>query len=287
MIPSNFEYHRVTSVDEAIDLYNKYKPGAKYLAGGHSLLPVMKLRLNAPEHLIDIDRVADLKSIYLDGDNLVIGAGASHAVIADSDQVNAAAPLLAQAAGAIGDVQVRNKGTIGGSLAHADPAADYPAAILACEAQMVVRGHTGDRAIKAGDFFVDLFATALADGEMITEIRVPVQAAKTGAHYLKFAQPASRFAIVGCAALISKTNGICDVVRVGFTGVAHKPFRDFSVENALKGKSPSDANISAAVKLAANGANILNDHFASEEYRTHLARIYAKRALTEAAGKAS
>jgi carbon-monoxide dehydrogenase medium subunit len=283
MIPANFDYHRASSVDEAVSLLKEFGDEAKLLAGGHSLLPVMKLRLNTPSNLIDISKLPELKYIKEDGGNIAIGAGTTHYMIESSTLIKSKAPLLSQAAAAIGDVQVRNMGTIGGSLAHADPAADWPAAILATEAKIVVKGPAGERTIAASDFFTGLFTTALKAGEMITEIRVPAHPGNTGASYMKFAQPASRFAIVGCAALVTKKGGVCDKVRVAFTGAADYAFRDAAVENALTGKAPDEANIAAAAEKAAEGMDLLSDHFASEDYRRHLAKVYARRALTQAA----
>ena len=219
MIPVAFDYHRPSSVDEAIELLSD---DAKLLAGGHSLLPAMKLRLSSPGALIDIGRIAELNYIREDGGTIAIGATTTHHQIASSDLVSANASALAQAASVIGDPQVRNKGTIGGSLAHADPAADYPAAILALGAEIVVRGPDGGRSIPADEFFIDLFLTALAPDEIITEVRVP--AAEKSA-YVKFPHPASRFAVVGCAA--ASAGG---AVKVAFTGVANAAFRDSGVE---------------------------------------------------------
>ncbi|MFQ5639213.1 MAG: FAD binding domain-containing protein [bacterium] len=286
MIPSAFEYHRATTVDEAINLLKMHGAEAKLLAGGHSLLPAMKLRLSAPGNLIDIGHISELKYIRDDGGLIAIGATATHDMIASSTEVQAKAPALAKTAGLIGDLQVRNKGTIGGSLAHADPAADYPAYLLAADAEMVVKGPNGQRTIAAADFFQDVYVTNLQDDEILTEVRVPALSTKTGSSYQKFEQPASRFAIVGCAAIVTKDNGACSRVRVAFTGVSNSVFRDSGVEDALTGQAPSEAHIAAAAEKAAAGVVVLSDHFASEDYRRHLAGVYAKRALTEAAGLA-
>ncbi len=286
MIPANFDYIRASSVDEAIGLLKTHGMDAKVMAGGHSLLPAMKLRLSAPETVIDISRISGLRYIREDGNALAIGATSTHRDIELSDLVQGKYPLLAEAAGTIGDPQVRNCGTIGGSLAHADPAADWPASLLAAEAQILVKGPGSQRTIAADDFFLGLFETALVDGELITEIRVPFSRANTGAAYKKFEQPASRFAIVGCAAIVTVENGVCSRVRVGFTGAANHAFRDTNVETALTGKAPTAENIAAAAEQAAQGVDLMSDHFASEAYRRHLAKVMAKRALTEAAGRA-
>ncbi len=286
MIPASFNYHRASSVNEALDLLKQYGDDARLLAGGHSLLPAMKLRMNAPANLIDIGRIAELNSIRVENGTLHIGAGATHSAIAASPDVQGHAPVLADTAGMIGDVQVRNKGTIGGSLAHADPAADYPAVLLILNASINVIGPNGTRSIAAGDFFQDLYVTALEENEIITGVEIPAMPQGAGAVYLKFAQPASRFALVGCAALVKKDGGTCSEVRVAFTGVGNMPFRDSGVEGALTGQSADASAIEAAAAQAADGIDVLSDHFAGEDYRTHLARVYARRALSQAAGLA-
>ncbi len=286
MIPAKFDYIRANSVDEAIALLQQYGDAAKVLAGGHSLLPTMKLRLNTPGKVIDISKIASLRYIRKEGHALAIGAGTTHRDLEFSSEVQSALPMLAEAAASIGDPQVRNCGTIGGSLAHADPAADWPASILATEATLVVKGPAGQRSIAAADFFRGMFETDLQDGELITEIRVPLPPAKTGGSYQKFEQPASRFAIAGCAALVTVDGGKCTRVRVALTGAATVPFRDQSVEDALTGKAPTAENIAAAAELAAQGVDLMSDHFASEDYRRHLAKVMVKRALTTAAARA-
>ena len=284
MSSSAFNYQRAASVDEAIQLLGQHGDDAQLLAGGHSLLPSMKLRLSSPGTLIDIAHLDELNYVREDGDAVVIGAATTHHTIETSDLVAQKAPLLAQSAAVIGDIQVRNMGTIGGSLAHADPAADYPAAILASEAQIVVRGPDGERTIDAVDFFVDLFLTSLQPDEVLTEVRVPAQAAGAGCCYLKFPHPASRFAVVGCAAVVTTSGGNFDSVRVAFTGVANAAFRDTAVEDALRGKAADAASIEAAAESAAADAELLSDSFAGEDYRRHLARVFARRALSAAAG---
>lgn len=268
MIPAAFDYHRPASVDEAISLL---ADDAKLLAGGHSLIPAMKLRLSTPGALIDISKLAELNYIKEDGGAIAIGAATTHHQIESSDLIGAKATALAQAAAVIGDPQVRNKGTIGGSLAHADPAADYPAAILALGAEIKVKGPNGERSIPADEYFIDLFLTALGPDEIITEISVPV-ADKSA--YVKFPHPASRFAVVGCAAA-----AVGGAVKLAFTGVANAAFRDTGVEEALGGNLSEDS-IGAASEKAADGAEILTDNFAGEEYRRHLAKVFARKALS-------
>ena len=279
---SAFQYHRAASVDDAVALLGRHED-AKLLAGGHSLIPSMKLRLAAPGTLIDIGGLAELDYVREQDGAVAIGAATTHHTIASSEVMARQAPLLAQAAAVIGDVQVRNMGTIGGSLAHADPAADYPAAVLAAEAQIVARGVDGERVIDAGDFFVDLFLTSLQADEIITEIRVPA-AAGSGACYLKFPHPASRFAVVGCAAVVDAAGGTCNEVRVAFTGVANAAFRDGAVESALTGQAASADAIATAAAVAAQDAEVLSDAFAGTDYRRHLATVYAAKALRKAAG---
>ena len=284
MIPAKFDYHKANTVDEALSMLKEHGMDAKLLAGGHSLLPAMKLRLNMPGVLIDIARIPELRFIKEEGDEIVIGAASTHHDIARSELLHDHIPMMNEAAELIGDVQVRNMGTLGGSIAHADPAADWPALLLAAEAKIVVKGPDGGRTIDASDFFTGFYMTALEPEEIITEIRLPAPPPNTGTSYQKFMQPASRFAIVGCAAMDTKKGGECDRVRVAFAGVSDTPFRDTAVEAALQGQKPKEENISAAAEKAAADVDIMSDHFASEEYRKHLARVYAKRALMAAAG---
>jgi len=286
MIPSSFEYHRPASVNEALSLLQEYGDDASLLAGGHSLLPAMKLRLSTPEHLVDIGHIDDLRQIRQDGDDVSIGAAATHHDIESSDLVASSAPLLAQSASVIGDVQVRNAGTIGGSLAHADPAADYPAAMLASDGTVEVLGPDGARSIAAADFFVELFATALEPGEIITALRVPAVAAGTGTAYLKFPHPASRFAVCGCAAAITVSDGKCLSARIAFNGIASTAFRDAGLESALAGVSLDEDSVRTAVSGAAAGQELLEDSFAGEDFRRQLARVYARRAVLAAAANA-
>jgi len=265
MIPAKFEYIKASSVSEALGLLDKHGDDAQILAGGHSLVPAMKLRLNQPGTVIDIGKIPGLDNITEEGDDIVIGANCTHYQISTSAIIVENLNVLAQTAKSIGDLQVRNKGTIGGSLAHADPAADYPAVILATEAKIQVEGSNGKRTIEASDFFQGIFATALASNEIITAVHIPK--ASNGV-YLKFPQPASRFAVVGCAA-IKKGNGI----SVGITGVADFAYRASAVEDAYNG----DAKAAAA--HAVDGVEVMGDNFASSEYRSHLAKVFTERAL--------
>jgi aerobic carbon-monoxide dehydrogenase medium subunit len=287
MIPAEFAYYAPTSLDEALALLGQYGDNAKILAGGHSLLPALKLRLTSIGHLIDIGRVSDLAYIREDQGGLSLGARTTHYEVETSAMLRQKCPLLAECASHIGDVQVRNRGTLGGSLAHADPAADYPAAILALEAEIQTVSVGGKRSITAGEFFVDMLTTALQPGEILTEVRVPAHAAHTGSAYLKVPQPASGFAVVGVAALVTlDAKGQCTTVRVGVTGAASKAFRARASETALTGKLPDDTMLTQAAAQATDGIETSGDIFASAEYRAHLTRVYTKRALAKAVERA-
>jgi len=287
MIPAEFAYYTPASLDEALALLGQYGDDAKLLAGGHSLLPALKLRLTSIGHLIDLGQVRDLAYIREDKGSLCLGARATHYEVESSALVQQQCPLLAECAGHIGDVQVRNRGTLGGSLAHADPAADYPAAILALEAEIQTVSAGGKRSIKAEAFFVDMLTTALQPGEILTEVRVAPRAANTGGAYLKVPQPASGFAVVGVAAVVTlDAKGQCAKVRVGVTGAAAKAFRAHATEAALTGKMPDDGTLAQAAAQATNGIETSGDIFASAEYRAHLTRVYTKRALAKAVERA-
>jgi len=287
MIPANFEYFAPKTIDEALQLLDQYGDDCKILSGGHSLIPVLKLRLAMPAVIIDVGRIEDLKAIKLSGDTISIGANATHAEIASNAEIKQHCPLLAETAAQIGDQQVRNRGTIGGSLTHADPAADWPAAILALDAEVVVRSGKGERVIKAADFFLDLMTSAVEPDELVTEIRIAKPAQPQAAVYLKVPQSASGFAVVGVAAQLKVSGGKCEEVSIGVTGLAPKAFRASSVENALRGKALDEAAISAAAaKADAEAADAMEDIHASGDYRRHLARVYARRAVQTAAGRA-
>jgi carbon-monoxide dehydrogenase medium subunit len=281
MIPANFDYQAPKSVDEAIALLSS-NADAKLLAGGHSLLPAMKLRLAQPALLVDLGRISGLSYVREVAGKIAIGAMTTHSAIADAALLWAESPLLAQAAKHIGDVQVRNRGTIGGSIAHADPAADYPAALLALDAEIIARGKNGERTIMARDFFAGLFSTALDSGEIITEIRVPNTSGAATA-YEKFHHPASGFAVVGVAAIVRMAGNNIESAAIGMTGVADHAYRAAKVEASLRGQPLT--SLKAACAHAAEGVDALGDHFASAEYRRHLAGVYCERAIRTAAAK--
>lgn len=287
MIPEAFDYIAPETLDEAIRLLAAHGEEAKLLAGGHSLLPVMKLRLAAPKVLIDLSRIPGLSGIAEEGDKIVIGALATHYRIESSELLKEKCPLLPQTARAIGDVQVRNRGTIGGSLAHADPAADLPAAIVALRGEMRATGADNERWLKADEFFQGLMATALAPTEILTEIRIPALSGRSGAAYLKAPQKASGFAIVGVAVWLRVDKaGLCEDIGVGVTGLAAKPFRAKTVEERLRAKSLNARWIEESAARVTDGVDPLDDIHASGEFRAHLTRLYTARAIREAARKA-
>lgn len=283
MIPSAFDYVVATSLDQAVSLLQEHGEDAKLLAGGHSLIPSMKLRLAEPKVLVDITKIRELKGISESGGKLVIGALTTHYELESSNLVQQKAPLLAQTAAEIGDVQVRNKGTIGGSLVHADPAADWPAAILALDADLKVVGPRGTRTIKATEFFQGLYTTALEPGEILTEIQVAIAEANTKSAYLKLHQAASGFALAGVAVVLTRAGDTCSSIAVGITGVAEVAYRATGVESALTGQTLTPENIAAAAAKAVDGKEVLEDIHASRAYRENLAKVYTRRAIEQAA----
>jgi carbon-monoxide dehydrogenase medium subunit len=287
MIPAQFDYLAPATLDEAVQLLAQRGDEAKVLAGGHSLIPAMKLRLLVPQVLIDLGRIPGLSYIREEGDQIRIGAMTTHYEIESSARLREICPLLPETASQIGDVQVRNKGTIGGSLAHADPAADWPAAILALDAELVAVSASGERAIKASDFFVDMLTTALRSGEILREIRINKPQGRFGQAYLKQPQPASGFAVVGVAvSLALDQDGKCQSAGIGITGIASKAYRASAVENALAGNPLDEQTIAAAAASAADGVEANSDLYASADYRRHLARVYTRRAIQAAASRA-
>jgi aerobic carbon-monoxide dehydrogenase medium subunit len=287
MIPAAFDYHVAHSVDEAVALMKQYGDDAKFLAGGHSLLPTMKLRLAQPSHLIDLARIQGLSYIREVGDTITVGAMTTYATLQRSDVIAHNFALLPEGIAEIGDQQVRNRGTIGGSIAHSDPAADTPGMVLALKATIVTRGPDGARTISADNFFKDLFETDLKAGEVITEIRFARPAAHTGSAYEKLANKASHYAVVGCAAVVTlDASGTCTAASVVITGASVKAARASSVEAALVGKKLDGATIAAAASHAADSLEMVSDIHGSKAYRAQMATVMAKRAIARAAERA-
>ena len=286
MYPATFDYHRPASVSEAVRLLQT-NPEAKLLAGGHSLLPLMKLRLATPTALIDISRIRELAGMREQDGTIAIGSTTRYVQLMDSPLIQQVVPLVAEAASVVGDLQVRNHGTIGGSVAHADPASDLPAAMLALEAQFKAVGPGGERTISASEFFIDLFTTALQPGEVITEIRVPKPRPGSGMGYAKFPHPASGYPVVSAAAVVVLgSSGTAEVVRVGVSGAGPHPTRAYATEEALTGQPLTDEAIERASQRATHGIDLNGDIFAGPEYRGHLTRVYVERALKRAAERA-
>ena len=283
MIPAQFDYKAPTTLDEAVALLASDLDGAKVLAGGHSLIPAMKLRLAQPQLLIDIARIPSLAYIREEGNQILIGATTTHYQLESSQLLQNICPLLPDCARSIGDVQVRNKGTIGGSLAHSDPAGDWPAAILALDGELICVGPNGERTVKAENFFVDLLTTDLQPGEILREIRINKPAGKFGQAYQKVPHPASGFAVVGIAVhLVLDGNGACQSAGIGVTGVGVKAYRAKSVEAGLAGTNLDDNAVASAVTHVCDGIDPNTDLYASSEYRCHLAQVHARRAVQAA-----
>ena len=280
MYAAEFDYVRASSIEEAISLKGA-NDESSVLAGGHSLIPAMKLRLSTPQKIIDISGLDQLKNISSLENYISIGALCTHKQCAESDVIKNNCPALSDAASVIGDPHVRNKGTIGGALAHSDPQADYPGAILALNATMVAKGPSGERTIAADDYFTGLWETALGEGELLTEIRIPVNSMNANSCYVKFPQPASRYPYVGCGVALNSSGGSCSDIRVGFSGVGEWAFRDSGIETALKGQALNESSIASAADKASEGKAVLSDHFVSEEYRRAMAKVFAKRAITK------
>jgi aerobic carbon-monoxide dehydrogenase medium subunit len=282
VFPSEFEYYRATSVEDAIRLIGEHRD-SKIIAGGHSLLPAMKLRLAVPSALIDIGRIDSLKGISVNG-GVTIGALTTYREIEDSQELKSRLPILAETANVVGDPQVRSLGTLGGSLAHSDPAADFPAVFLALGGSVKAVGPSGERTISADELFVDLLTTSLAENEVLTEVQIPSASGTVGMAYEKHSHPASGYAVVGVAAVLRINNGTCQSARIAVTGATSKATRATAAEQAITGQPLNADTIANAASVAADGLEINGEIYASAEYRTHLVRVYTKRALTRAAG---
>jgi carbon-monoxide dehydrogenase medium subunit len=279
MIPAAFDYVRASSLTQAIDLLRDDPDGTKLLAGGHTLLPALKLRLAAPALLIDIGGLAELKGIEISDAGIRIGALTTHAELFASEPLNEELPVFRQAASLIADPQVRNRGTIGGSLANADPAADWPAVVLALRAEVEIAGTDGLRRVAANDFFVDIFSTALEPNEILTSIHIPRPKAGTRFIYRKIRHPASGFAVVGVAAGVRLQQGMVAEISVGVTGAANHAFAGQQAADFLTGKTLSRENIDQAAKLLSETTVCLSDRYASADYRANLIRVETRRAL--------
>ncbi|HEY3208364.1 MAG TPA: xanthine dehydrogenase family protein subunit M [Actinomycetota bacterium] len=282
MIPAAFEYERAESADHAVQLLGHYGDEAKLIAGGHSLLPLMKLRLARPSVLIDIDRLTDLEYVREADDKIEIGALTRIADVASNQLLAQHNPLVAFAAGEVGDPQVRHRATLGGSLAHGDPASDPPTVMLTLDAELVIRGPSGERTVPASRFFKSLFETDLGPQEVLTAVRVPKLASGMGWSYLKFHRRALDWAIVGVATVVERSNGQIAKAAIGLTNMGSTPLRAFAVEQALAGSQASDQAITTAAEHAPEGADPVTDTNASAEYRTELSKVLVRRAIQEA-----
>jgi len=287
MIPAPFEYHAPATLEEAVDLLRRYSGEARLLAGGQSLTSMMKLRLANPEHVIDLSRIDGLAYVRESDGALHIGPMTTYTTLMESPLVRERVPVLAEAAGLVADVQVRNRGTIGGSSAHADPAADLPAVLVALEGSIQATGGPRPRTIAAHLFFLDAFTTDLREDEAISQVVIPSLPPATGGSYQKFANKASHFAIVGVAVLVTLDGeGRCERVRIGVTGAGPKATRATAAESSLQGKEPTDAALEAAAALAAQGVEFLEDLHGSAEYREQLTGVMTLRALRKAVSRA-
>jgi carbon-monoxide dehydrogenase medium subunit len=282
----DFDYYRANSLADAQKLLGNH-PGAKLLAGGHTLIPLMKLRLAAPPAVVDIGRIAELRGVTVSGATVRIGALTTHAGLAASADLRRAAPALADAAALVGDPAVRNRGTIGGNIAHADPASDLPTVLVALDARINLVGPKGHRTIATTEFFTGLMMTALEETEIVTSIDVAAAERGRGSAYVKFSHPASRYAVIGAAAAMTLSGGTCSNVSVAIGGLVPHARRLPSVERALNGQAPSESAVAKAAEAVAAdlGRDVSGDIFASAEYRTAIAPVYVKRALIAAAGR--
>jgi aerobic carbon-monoxide dehydrogenase medium subunit len=283
MIPAAFDYVAPTSVEEALSALSQHGDDAKILAGGQSLLPVLRMRLNAPEMVIDLGRIESLRGVREDGDAIVIGAMTRHSDVASDPLVAEHASLIAKAIEHLADAQVRHRGTFGGALAHADPAGDLGAPVLALGAELVIAGPGGTRTVAASDFFVDLFETAIGDDEILTEVRIPKHTG-WGAHYEKFVRVVHQWPIVAVAATVRMDGGNIAEARVGLTNMGSTPVRASGVESAVAGAAATPDGVRAAAERATDGTNPPSDLNGDADYRRHLARVLTRRALVAAAG---
>jgi carbon-monoxide dehydrogenase medium subunit len=281
VIPAQFEYVRAGSVDEAVSALSE---DAKVLAGGHSLLPLMRLRLAYPEVLVDVSRVEEMRGVSEDGDRLVIGAATTHDEVLRDQLVRTHCPVIAEVTATVADPAVRHRGTFGGSIAHADPAGDLPALALALDATMTVAGAGGRREVPAAEFFVDYLQTAVAPDEVLVSVSVPKLGEGWGHRYEKFNRVAQAWAMVGAVAVVQRSNGSIGSARIGLVNVGSTPVRAAAMEAALAGAEASPEAVAAAAESASEGISPTTDIHASAEYRTHLAKVLTRRAVAAAAG---
>jgi carbon-monoxide dehydrogenase medium subunit len=288
MYPNEFAYHAPTSLADAVKLLQSGDGDVKVLAGGQSLLPLMKLRFAQPGTLVDIGRISELRGIREEGDTLVIGATTTYRDVLDSGMAARKVPLLVEAVHEVGDMQVRSRGTIGGSLAHADPAGDLPAVLLALDGEVTAVGPQGTRTIAARDLFVDILTSSLKEGEVLTTVRLPAtNQPRTGTAYVKHRHPASGYAVVGVAVVVrAADDGTCREARVAITGAGTHATRATGVERAMVGKPFEVRALAEAATHAAEGIELMSDTYASSEYRAHLAQVFTRRALALAAERA-
>jgi len=284
MIPIAFDYVRPTTIPEAVAALVASGEDGKILAGGQSLMPVLRLRMAAPSVVIDCSEIADLQGVRDDGNSIVIGAGTTHHDVMNSPIVKEHSPLLAMATATVADPAIRHRGTLGGALAHADPAGDLPAVALALDGVLSVTGPNGSRDIAAADFFTDYFTTSMAEDEILVSVTLPKLGAGWGYHYEKFQRTAQGWAIVGVAAAVHRSNGNITAARIGLTNMAPSPVRASSVETALSGADATVKAVGDAAESAADGTRATSDLHAAADYREHLARVITKRAVLTAGG---
>lgn len=287
MYPASFDYHSPATIDEVLDLLERHGADAKLMSGGHSLIPLMKMRLAQPRHLIDLSGISGLKGIRIVWESVEIGAFTTHRQVEISEVLRQRQPLLSELASVIADPQVRNRGTIGGSVCHADPGADFPAGMMALGAEMVCMSRSGRRVVKAADWFIGAMESAVSEGEILTSIRVPTKPEGVGYAYVKMPHPSSRFSVVGVAALIGVSAGICTSATIGVTGVGTRAACAAATQTALLGKELTASNIEAAAELAADGISPQGDLVTSVDQKVELCRVYVARAIRRAVDRAA
>ncbi len=280
MIPAKFDYVRADSIEQAVQLLQESDGEGKLIAGGHSLLPLMKFRLTEPGKLIDISRISELKGVRKAGERIIVGAMTTHREAAADPVIKEHIPVLAQAARQVGDIQIRNRGTVGGNIAHADPAADLPAAAIVLDAELTIQGEDGEETMSLDSFIIGPLITMMPENSIVTNVTFAIPPSHTKSTYLKYFHPASGYPVVGVAVVAgTSSDGKIDYIKVGITGAGDMVFRAEAVEDALMGQTPSESVIESAAGLAAESADMGSDLFASEEYREQLCKIYTARAL--------